>query len=77
MAEILSMGTRSKKYCVARIVNDEPQYLKRFSDLYAWTTDITVAIQFEAEHEALSMASRVVGGAQVADMMEVGQCQLA
>lgn len=70
MAEILSMFP-AKKFCIARLVNDEPQYLKRFSDLYAWTTDVTQAIQFTAEHEALALASRVIGGAHVADMMEI------
>lgn len=71
MAQILSMGTKSKNYCVARMNFDTPQYLKRVGAAYAWGDDIADAIQFPNEIEAAAIATRCMGGAQVAEMVAV------
>ena len=71
MAQVLSMGTRSKRFCVARINSDVPQYLKQVGAAFAWDADITVALQFDTEIEADDMAAKVAGGARSAEMVAV------
>lgn len=70
MAQVLSMGMKSTKFCIARLQGDAPQYLKQFGSTYAWDADIRVALQFTNEDTATAMAVRIAGGAQVAEMVE-------
>jgi len=69
MADVITL--ERKKFLVARGSTADAKYLRLFGSRYDWVTDPKLAMHFDDEIAAGSMAGRIAGGAVIAEVVIV------